>query len=237
VDSGHPFGHTDQVFIPFSTAIDLDMAVNGTFCWGKDNPSGQARRTSGSCAWAQFWVELDDAAQVSAYRDFLQGYAQAQHAAGRFQRPAESHLYPMLTWLDRADWVPGDLRLQLVLALAFLGVSLLNIVALLLAKFLRRSGEISVRRALGARRRDIFLQLGAESVLIGTLGGVLGLLLAQAGLWSVRQRPDDYATLARMDVGMLFLTVGLAVLASLLAGLLPAWRACRVPPALQLKSA
>jgi putative ABC transport system permease protein len=237
VDSGHPFGHTDQVFIPFSTAIDLDMAVNGTFCWGKDNPSGQARRTSGSCAWAQFWVELDDAAQVSAYRQFLQDYAESQHASERFPRPAVSALYPMMAWLDRTNWVPGDVHLQLALALAFLCVCMLNIVALLLAKFLRRSGEISVRRAMGARRRDIFAQFGVESALVGAAGGLLGLMIAQIGLWSVRQRPDDYAHLAQMDPAMLFGTLALAIAASSCAGLLPAWRACHVPPALQLKSA
>ncbi|HXD37659.1 MAG TPA: FtsX-like permease family protein [Rhodanobacter sp.] len=113
---------------------------------------------------------------------------------------------------------------------------MVNIVALLLAKFLRRSGEISVRRALGAKRRDIFLQLGIESAAIGVAGGVLGLLIAQLGLWSIRQRPDDYAHLAQMDMPMLLGTFALAVAASLLAGLLPAWRACRVTPALQLKA-
>ena len=237
VDSGRPFGHPDQVFIPFLTAIDLDMNVSGTSCWGDDNLVGKARRTSATCAWAQFWVQLDNAAQVSAYRRFLQGYAQTQHELGRFQRPATSALYPMMRWLARADWVPGDVHLQLVLALIFLGVCMLNIVALLLAKFLRRSGEISVRRAMGARRRDIFVQLGVESALVGVAGGVLGLLIAQVGLWSVRQRPDDYAQLARMDPGMLLGTLVLAIAASVLAGLLPAWRACRVPPALQMKSA
>lgn len=237
VDSGRPFGHPDQVFIPFSTAIDLEMAVNGTFCWGKDDPSGKARRTSDSCAWVQFWVELDDAAQVSAYRQFLQSYAVTQHQAGRFARPATSALYPMMTWLARTNWVPGDVRLQMALALTFLFVCMLNIVALLLAKFLRRSGEISVRRAMGACRRDIFVQLGIEAALIGAAGGLLGLVIAQCGLWSVRQRPDDYAALAQMDSSMLFGTLVLAVAASILAGLLPAWRACQVPPALQLKSA
>ena len=236
VDSGRPFGHPDKVFLPFLTAVDLNMDVNGSSCWSNQSLAGKARRTSGSCSWAQFWVELDDAAQVTAYRQFLQNYAQSQHDAGRFQRPATSDLYPMMAWLDRANWVPGDLRLQLALALAFLGVSLLNIVALLLAKFLRRSAEISVRRALGARHRDIFLQLGAESLLIGLLGGMLGLLIAQLGLWSVRHRPDDYAHLVHMDPRMLLLTIALAVVSSLLAGLLPAWRACRVTPALQLKS-
>ena len=113
---------------------------------------------------------------------------------------------------------------------------MLNIVALLLAKFLRRSGEISVRRALGARRRDIFVQLGVESALVGVAGGALGLAIAQLGLWNIRQRPDDYAHLAQMDVPMLLGTLMLAVAASVLAGLLPAWRACRVAPALQLKT-
>jgi putative ABC transport system permease protein len=237
VDSGRPFGHPDQVFIPFLTAVDLGMPVNGTSCWGKDNPSGKARYTSGACAWVQFWVQLDDAAQVSDYRQFLQGYAASQHQAGRFERPATSELYPMMDWLGRANWVPGDLRLQMTLALAFLFVCMLNIVALLLAKFLRRSGEISVRRAMGARRRDIFVQLGIEAALIGVAGGLLGLLIAQLGLWSVRQRPDDYASLAQMDSSMLFGTLILAIIASVLAGLLPAWRACHVPPGLQLKSA
>jgi len=122
------------------------------------------------------------------------------------------------------------------LALGFLGVCMLNIVALLLAKFLRRSGEISVRRAMGARKRDIFVQFGIESALVGVAGGLLGLVIAEIGLWSVRQRPDDYAQMVQMDPAMLLGTLALAIAASLLAGLLPAWRACRVPPALQLKT-
>jgi putative ABC transport system permease protein len=52
----------------------------------------------------------------------------------------------------------------------------------------------------------------------------------------VRQQPADYAKLAHMDTTMLLATFALAVSASLLAGLLPAWRACRVAPALQLKA-
>ena len=67
-------------------------------------------------------------------------------------------------------------------------------------------------------------------------GGVLGLLIAQLGLWSVRHRPDDYAQLAQMDVSMLLGTLVLAIAANILAGLLPAWRACRVAPVLQLKT-
>lgn len=80
------------------------------------------------------------------------------------------------------------------------------------------------------------MQFGVESALVGVAGGALGLLVAQFGLWSIRQRPDGYAQLARMSGAMLFATVVLAIVASVVAGLLPAWRACRVPPALHLKA-
>ena len=63
-----------------------------------------------------------------------------------------------------------------------------------------------------------------------------GLGLAWLGLWAVRQQPADYADLAQFDPLMLALTFVLALVASLLAGLLPAWRACQVAPALQLKT-
>jgi putative ABC transport system permease protein len=182
-------------------------------------------------------VQLDSPAQVQVYRQALVDYSAQQKALGRFEGPpTDAKLYSLMGWLAHENLVPNDVRLQLWLALGFLFVCMVNIVALLLAKFLRRSGEISVRRALGARRRDIFLQLGIESALIGVAGGVVGLVIAQIGLWSVRHRPDDYAQLAQMDMPMLLGTFALAVVASLLAGLLPAWRACRVPPALQLKT-
>jgi putative ABC transport system permease protein len=231
--SGHAFGKTDEFFLPLTTAIELNLGQNGSMsCWGL----GGDRRNSDYCTWLQFWVQLDTPARVAAYKEFLEDYWRQQQAHDRFPRPVNAQLYGLMAWLDHMKLVPADVRLQLWLALGFLGVCMVNIVGLLLAKFLRRSGEVSVRRALGARRRDIFLQLGIESAVIGVAGGTLGLILAQLGLWSVRTRPDDYAKLAHMDATMLVGTFVLAVIASALAGLLPAWRACRVAPALQLKA-
>ena len=60
--------------------------------------------------------------------------------------------------------------------------------------------------------------------------------LAWLGLWAVRQQPSSYAELAHLDPGMLLTTFVLALLASLIAGLLPAWSAMQVSPAMQLKS-
>jgi putative ABC transport system permease protein len=184
----------------------------------------------------QFWVELGTPAKAAAYKDFLVHYSQVQIALGRFQRPPNVRLPDVMGWLDYNKVVPGDVRLQAWLALGFLLVCLVNTVGLMLAKFLRRSPELGVRRALGASRREVFMQLLVESGVIGLTGGVAGLLLSLVGLWLVRKQPSDYAALAHLDLSMLLATFLLAVGASLLAGLLPAWRACQVTPALQLKS-
>jgi putative ABC transport system permease protein len=109
-------------------------------------------------------------------------------------------------------------------------------VGLLLTKFLRRSREIGVRRALGASKRAIFAQLLVEAGTIGMAGGALGLGLAWLGLCAVRQQPTAYAELARLDLPMLGATFALAVVSSTLAGLFPAWRGCQVTPAIQIKS-
>lgn len=234
--SANYYSDSDQFFLPLSVAVDNKLQINGNLSgWAKDMDTSNLRDPSMS--WIQFWVQLDTPAQVHAYRQFLVHYSAEQKSLGRFQRPpTDAKLYTLMGWLAHENLVPSDVRLQFWLAIGFLGVAMLNIVALLLAKFLRRSGEISVRRAMGARRRDVFLQFGIESALIGVAGGLLGLGIAELGLWSIRQRPDDYAHLASMDPSMLVITVLLAIVVSVLAGLLPAWRACRVPPAIQLKT-
>ena len=99
-----------------------------------------------------------------------------------------------------------------------------------------RASEVGIRRALGATRRDIFRQFLIETTVIGLAGGVLGLLLAFGALAVVSQQSEDLGTVAHMDIPMLLLTFAMSVLAALLAGLLPTWRACQVTPAIQLKS-
>ena len=101
---------------------------------------------------------------------------------------------------------------------------------------MRRSGEIGVRRALGATRGGIFMQCLVEAAVIGLVGGVGGLLLTLVGLWLVRQQPAAYADLAHLDPAMFLVTFGLSIAAAMLAGVLPAYRASRVAPGLQLKT-
>ncbi len=226
----------EQVFVPFNTAMDLKLGRNGNMnCFGREIPNDNLA-VNAPCAWLQYWVELDSAAQAGDFKAYLDNYSEQQRAAGRFERPANTRLRDVMDWLDYNHVVPGDVRLQMWLAFGFLLVCLVNTIGLMLAKFLRRSGEIGVRRALGASRAEIFKQCLVEAGTIGLAGGILGLGLAELGLLAVRQRPAGYAQLAHLDGSMLALTFALAILASLFAGLLPAWRAMRIVPAIQLKS-
>ena len=230
------YDENEGVYVPLSTSQDVGMYHDGSVtCWGKGgtviNPDHASR-----CAWLQFWVQLDTPDKAAAYKTFLVRYSEQQKALGRFQRPPNVRLRDVMQWLDYNQVVPDDVRLQTWLAFGFLLVCLVNTVGLMLAKFMRRAGELGVRRALGASKRSLFAQLLVESGVVGFAGGIGGLLLAWLGLWLVRQQPAQYAALAHLDPVMLLATVLLALGASLLAGLLPAWRACQVAPALQLKS-
>jgi putative ABC transport system permease protein len=237
---GGLYGEIEQVFLPFSTSRDLKLDVAGRMhCWGnddvEDDPDGPTG-ISAPCAWVQYWVQLDTPDKARAYQQYLSNYSDQQRAAGRYARPTNVRLRNLTQWLDHNKVVPGDVRLQVWLAFGFLLVCLLNTSGLLLAKFLRRSSEIGVRRALGASRRAIFAQYLVEAGVIGLAGGILGLGVALLGLWAVRHRAASYAELAQLDPVMLITTFVLAIAASMLAGMLPAIRACQVAPAIQLKT-
>jgi putative ABC transport system permease protein len=229
------YGELENVFLPFTTSRDLDMGRSGSMdCWGDSN--GDSTGVNAPCVWIQYWVELGTPQKAAEYRNYLTNYSEQQRSAGRYERPTNVRLRNVMEWLDFNRVVPNDVVMQLWLGFGFLLVCLLNTVGLLLAKFLRRSSEIGVRRALGASRMEIFKQCVIEAGTVGLAGGILGLGFAQLGLWAVRQQPTSYAGLAHLDLGMLLTTFVLAIVASLGAGLLPAWRAMQVTPALQLKS-
>jgi putative ABC transport system permease protein len=230
------YAPAENVFLPFSTSRDLKLERDGTLnCWGTQT-SKDLTSVDATCVWIQYWVELDGADKVVAYKRYLDDYSAAQKRAGRYERPPNTRLYGVMQYLREQSVVPEDVRLQVWLAFGFLGVCLLNTVGLLLAKCLRRSPEIGVRRALGASRRRIFLQFLVEAGVIGVAGGTLGLVVTLFGLWGVRHNGEAFAPIVSLDLSMLGANFILALVASVAAGLLPAWRACEVTPALQLKS-
>ena len=238
VNSGGFSTGLDDVFLPFERAIALSIPNDGnTNCNAIPVESGFVGLQHSSCVWIAYMAELDDAATASTYKAYLDGYAHQQQQSGRFAWAPNNRLRNLPDWLDSQHVVPSDTKVSLLVALGLLIVCLVNTAGLLLAKFLRRSSEIGVRRALGAQRLSIYAQFLTEAGMIGLAGGVLGLLLTGVGVASVGWvLPKDIAALARVDLMLLAMTLLIAVVATLLAGLYPTFRAARVQPAWQLKS-
>ena len=229
-------GAAEDYFFPIATAVRHQLSHAGsTNCSQAREPGFQGKLDS-ECTWVQTWFELRSASERPALQSYLDNYAADQARHGRMLRKAKNHLYNVQEWLERVEVVEKDDQLAAWLSFGFLTLCLVNTIGLLLAKFSSRASEVGVRRALGASRSQVFQQFLMEAIVIGLAGGVLGLLLAWGALQLIALQSKELALLAHMDWQMLALTFVLSVLASVLAGLLPTWRACNVTPALQLKS-
>ena len=234
--TGRGFEPIEDFYLPFALVVDQVVSRAGPYmCW-QPTASGFQAFLDSECVWAQLWVELPSAADVEQYQSFIAAYTEQQHQLGRFGRTDNNQLLDVMALLEQLQVVYEDAGVLLLLSLLFLLVCLLNTVGLLLAKFTAKAGEIGIRQALGASRRDLFIQHLIEAGCIGLAGGLLGLLFSWLGLMAVRDMYGSWMQhLAVLNWQMVVLAFVLALLSSLLAGLYPTWRACQVQPSQQLK--
>jgi len=230
------FGRDEEIIVPLANATRHELpAQDSMSCNTKRDPGFQGLLKS-ECTWMQTWFETRTQGERAELQDWLDSYAAEQRKLGRLQRNAKNPLFNVMEWLEHRKVVENDSRLAVYLAFGFLLLCLVNTVGLLLAKFSVRAAEVGIRRALGASRREIFRQFLIETGVVGLAGAILGLLLSFAALALIGMQSSEIKVVAHLDWQMLVMTVVLSLAASLLAGLLPTWRACQVTPAIQLKS-
>ena len=112
------------------------------------------------------------------------------------------------------------------------GIGIMNI---MLVSVIERTKEIGLRKAVGARDRDIMMQFVVESLVIGLVGGILGVLLG----WGISSLISNIAgsTLnAKMSWDAILLSVTFSITVGLVFGIYPASRAAKLEPVEALRT-
>ena len=124
------------------------------------------------------------------------------------------------------------LLLGAIAAIALLvgGIGVMNI---MLVSVLERTREIGIRKALGARERDIWTQFLIEATLLTFAGGVIGVIFG-GGISMLIDRMDIMTTVVTADIIILAVSVSIAI--GLFFGFYPAWNASRMNPIEALRS-
>ena len=231
------FREVNDMFIPYSMTRVLELQSEGSdWGWKSEDITSYEQWLNSESVWIQYFVELESAGDRDKYVSHLDAYVGEQKRLGRFERPLNNNLYNVEEWMAYHKVVANDSKVLVGLSFLFLMVCLLSTIALTLTKFVGKKAETSLRRALGASRRTIFKQQIVEVGLIGFTGGLIGLSLVTLGLMGIEYLYDAPGGLVKFDWIMVMTAIGIAVVSSLIAGLYPAWRVCKIPPATQLKT-
>ena len=237
--NNNPYEGAEDIYLPFSLAVTGEFGSSGNnSCWKPVDGGTFEDYLASECIWIQMWVELRSASDKGAYLQFLDDYVEQQKQLGRFPRELNNRLSTPAEWMVNREVVDESVNVLLSLAILFLLVCLLNTVGLLLAKVMRRTNDISLRRALGASKSALFSQYIVEAGMIGIAGGLAGIgmtWLGLRGLENVFSEYDFIAYLMRMDWSMVMLAVALAIVSALAAAIYPTWRACSLSPATTLR--
>ena len=157
-----------------------------------------------------------------------------QISEGLFRQYPKDYSAAGVTLTPLKDYLVGDVSAVLWALLGSVGFVLLiacvNVANLLLAWAARRTREVALRAALGARRTRIIRQFLTESLLLSFLGGGLGLLIAWSGLAMLQKlQLGNLPRLQniRLDAWTFAFTFGVSLLTGLLFGLVPAFRSSK----------
>jgi putative ABC transport system permease protein len=135
--------------------------------------------------------------------------------------------------------------LYLLIGGTTLAIGGIGILTLMLDAVRERRREIGVRLSVGARPRDVLVQFFLEAVLLVAFGGALGVAIGVSGalfLGSAAFRNNipidlrDLVPIPQLAPDVIFIALGVMAAVALLAGVVPAWRAMRVDPALTLRA-
>jgi putative ABC transport system permease protein len=179
--------------------------------------------------YSQVTMTVSDIDKVRPVGDAIKQILEEEHAGKR-----DWVVTVPLDRLEEAERAKDRFtKLMLCIALISLLVGGIGIMNIMLATVTERTREIGIRRALGAKQKDIVVQFLVEAVVQTTIGGLCGVIL---GLSVVYSGPIIWYTFtgdalpAKVHVPSIFISLVFSVLVGVIFGLYPAWRASRLDP-------
>ncbi len=237
-DNPYPIGETVRInSIPFQV-VGVMEEKGGTFT-DQDNTvfvpltTAQIRLFSARTATGEYRVSYILVEAVS--EDRMEAAAEEIRAVLREEHGIAFEDEDDFTVMSQSDLIRTFGQITGVLTIflgAIAGISLLvggiGIMNIMLVSVTERTREIGLRKAVGARRRDILWQFLIEAVTLAVVGGVVGILLGALGAYGISALVEDFRSVITPNAVLLATTV--SALVGLVSGLYPAWRASRLNP-------
>ncbi|HZN19439.1 MAG TPA: ABC transporter permease [Micromonosporaceae bacterium] len=210
------------VFAPLgqSLGVDRDDEVH--------IPVTTAHRLLGTSRVDGIAVKAPDREQISALGDRIVAELSRRHPDTEFSAVTQEQILGVLG--DILGVLTGVLAAIAGISLLVGGVGVSNI---MLVSVRERTREIGLRKAVGARPRDIGVQFLLEAVLLTTLGGVTGMVLGVAAALAVQAISPVPAAITWWSVALAF---GVSAAVGIVFGVVPAQRAGRLDPVVALRS-
>jgi len=203
-----------DVFIPITTAEKRygDMQYNVT------SGSREYKR----CIFSDFYIQVDELQNVIGVSEMLRQALQHNHTKID---------YVVQVPLERLKIAESEKRRRRIILGCIAGISLIvggiGIMNIMLATVTERTQEIGIRRALGAKRRHITLQFLIESLILSTVGGMIGVIVGSAGAHMITNLAG-WPTV--IHLWTILISFGLAMAVGLFFGIYPASAAAKLDP-------
>ncbi|GHB72615.1 ABC macrolide family export system permease 2 [Psychrosphaera saromensis] len=231
---GQKFAKTDDIYAPIETALDSEWAIAlRSMSSERINSVSDNRGKNGF--FIQAFVQLENQQQKNAMQEYIDNYSQYRKAQGEFLRANDNRLLDVNQWLTHQKVVDERMLAFALASSLFLAVCIFNASSLLLARYHSARFETGLRRAVGARIKDVFYQGVVESMLIGLCCAVLTLIFGwlflqiSITLFPALQQTSD------IDITLILMGIGIALITSFISMLYPLIRSCRTPLSTTLK--